>query len=146
MPQIPRDSSWFLKAPVTMLDDQSTWLGYSRIDGDESPPSVHFRATSTKGALDAITRVPSLTDREKNSKATIQPRKIRVNALNPGMVETEGTHTGGMIGSHLEKALNEQALLARTGKVGDIAPIAVFLASDDLGSPASTFLLPVGIR
>jgi len=55
-----------------MLDDQSTWLGYSRIDGDESPPSVHFRATSTKGALDAITRVPSLTDREKNSKATIQ--------------------------------------------------------------------------
>ena len=44
-----------------------------------------------------------------------------------------------MIGSDLEKALNEQALLARTGKVGDIAPIAVTL----VGSPASTFLLPV---
>jgi len=82
-----------------MLDDQSTWLGYSRIDGDESPPSVHFRATSTKGALDAITGVLA---RELGS------RKIRVNALNPGVVETEGTHTGGMIGSDLEKALHER--------------------------------------
>ena len=72
-----------------MLDDQSTWLGYSRIDGDESPPSVHFRATSTKGARDAITGVLA---RE------LGPRMIRVNALNPGMVETEGTRTGGMIG------------------------------------------------
>jgi len=72
-----------------MLDDQSTWLGYSRIDGDGSPPSVHFRASSTKGTLDAITGVLA---RE------LGPRKIRVNALNPGMVETEGTRTGGMIG------------------------------------------------
>ena len=78
--------------------------------------------TGTKGALDAITGVLA---RE------LGPRKIRVNTINPGMIETEGTHTGGFIGSDLEKALIAQAPLGRTGQVSDIAPIAVFLASDD---------------
>jgi len=49
-----------------------------------------------------------------------------------------------MIGSDLEKALNEQALLARTGKVGDIAPIAVFLASDDSAWLTGEHLLATG--
>jgi 3-oxoacyl-[acyl-carrier protein] reductase len=78
--------------------------------------------TGTKGALDAITGVWA---RE------LGPKKIRVNTINPGMVETEGTHTGGLLGSDLEKQLIAQAPLGRTGVVGDIAPIAVFLASDD---------------
>ena len=75
--------------------------------------------TGTKGAVDAITGVLA---RE------LGPKKIRVN---PGMVETEGTHTGGFIGSDLEKALVAQTPLGRIGQAWDIAPIAVFLASDD---------------
>ncbi|HEX4487989.1 MAG TPA: glucose 1-dehydrogenase [Terriglobales bacterium] len=80
--------------------------------------------TGTKGAVDAITGVLS---RE------LGPKGIRVNTLNPGMVETEGTVTAGMIGSDLEKQLVAQAPLGRIGQVGDIATIATFLASDDSG-------------
>jgi 3-oxoacyl-[acyl-carrier protein] reductase len=91
--------------------------GASRI----TPPNSAVY-TATKGALDAITGVLA---RE------LGPRKIRVNSLNPGMVETEGTHSGGFIGSELEKVLVAQTPLGRIGQVTDIAPIAVFLASDD---------------
>ena len=78
--------------------------------------------TGTKGAVDAITGVLA---RE------LGPKKIRVNTINPGMVETEGTLTAGFIGSPFEKELIAQAPLGRTGRVDDIAPIAVFLASDE---------------
>jgi 3-oxoacyl-[acyl-carrier protein] reductase len=78
--------------------------------------------TGTKGAVDAITGVLA---RE------LGPRKIRVNALNPGMVETEGTHSGGFHGTDLEAALIAQTPLGRIGQVGDIASVATFLASDD---------------
>jgi len=68
------------------------------------------------------------------------PRKIRVNSINPGGVETEGTHKGGFIGSDLEKALVAQTPLGRTGQVTDIAPIAVFWHRTILsGSPASNY-------
>jgi 3-oxoacyl-[acyl-carrier protein] reductase len=78
--------------------------------------------TATKGAVDAITGVLS---RELGA------RKIRVNALNPGMVETEGTHAAGFIGSDLETGTVAQTPLGRIGQPGDIASIAVFLASND---------------
>ncbi|HET7220894.1 MAG TPA: glucose 1-dehydrogenase [Vicinamibacterales bacterium] len=78
--------------------------------------------TGTKGALDAITGVLA---RE------LGPRNIRVNTINPGMVATEGTQAAGFLGSDFEKALIAQAPLGRTGRVGDIAPIAVFLASGE---------------
>jgi len=78
--------------------------------------------SGTKGALDAITGVLA---RE------LGPRGIRVNTINPGMVATEGTKTAGFLGSELEQALIAQAPLGRTGRVDDIAPIAVFLASPD---------------
>jgi 3-oxoacyl-[acyl-carrier protein] reductase len=80
--------------------------------------------TGTKGAVDAITGVLA---RE------LGPKKIRVNALNPGMVETEGTHTAGFLGTDFETALVSQTPLGRLGQPGDIASIAVFLASDDSG-------------
>jgi 3-oxoacyl-[acyl-carrier protein] reductase len=80
--------------------------------------------TGTKGAVDAITGVLA---RE------LGPRKIRVNALNPGMVETEGTHSAGFIGSDFEKGTVAQTPLGRVGQPGDIASIAVFLASEDSG-------------
>ena len=61
------------------------------------------------------------------------PKGIRVNSLNPGMIETEGTDSSGIIGSEMEKETIKQAPLGRAGMVGDIASIAVFLASDDSG-------------
>ena len=78
--------------------------------------------TGTKGAVDAITGVLS---RELGA------RKIRVNALNPGMVETEGTHTAGFIGSDFAADAVAKTPLGRIGQPDDIASIAVFLASDD---------------
>ncbi len=78
--------------------------------------------TATKAAVDAITGVLA---RE------LGPRGIRVNALNPGIVETEGTHAAGVIGSDFESAAVAQTPLGRIGQPGDIASIAVFLASED---------------
>ena len=80
--------------------------------------------TATKGAVNSITAVLA---------KELGPKKIRVNALNPGLVETEGTHTGGMVGSDMEKAMVAQTPLGRTGQPGDIASVAVFLASTDSG-------------
>ncbi|HWV15603.1 MAG TPA: glucose 1-dehydrogenase [Cellvibrio sp.] len=78
--------------------------------------------TATKGAVDAITGVLS---RE------LGPRKIRVNALNPGMIETEGSHSAGFIGSDFAADIVAQTPLGRIGQPDDIASIAAFLASDD---------------
>jgi 3-oxoacyl-[acyl-carrier protein] reductase len=91
--------------------------GVSRI----TPPNSAVY-TGTKGALDAITGVLA---RE------LGPKKIRVNSLNPGMVETEGTHNGGYMGSDLEKMLVAQTPLGRVGQPDDIADVAAFLASND---------------
>ena len=80
--------------------------------------------TGTKGAVDAITGVLA---------KELGPKGIRVNALNPGLIETEGTHGAGFIGSEFETNAVKQTPLGRGGKVGDIAKIAVFLASNDSG-------------
>jgi 3-oxoacyl-[acyl-carrier protein] reductase len=78
--------------------------------------------TGTKGAVDAITGVLA---------NELGPRKIRVNAINPGVVETEGTHAAGFVGSEFFDAIIGQTPLGRVGYPDDIAAIAVFLASDD---------------
>lgn len=78
--------------------------------------------TATKGAVDAITGVLA---------KELGPRKIRVNSINPGMVETEGSRSAGIIGSDWEKGIAAQTPLGRIGQVDDIAGVATFLASND---------------
>lgn len=80
--------------------------------------------TATKSAVDALTKVFS---------KEFGARKIRVNSLSPGIVETEGTHTAGFIGTDFEHGLVSQTPLGRVGQVKDIADVAVFLASNDSG-------------
>jgi 3-oxoacyl-[acyl-carrier protein] reductase len=63
--------------------------------------------------------------------AELGPRKIRVNTIAPGGVETEGTHAAGAIGSDFEKQWVARTALGRFGQPDDIARVAVFLASDD---------------
>ncbi|GAB6855138.1 glucose 1-dehydrogenase [Asaia astilbis] len=78
--------------------------------------------TGTKGAIDAIT---------SSLAKELGPRQIRVNAINPGLIKTEGTQTASVIGSEMEQGVIAQTPLGRTGTVQDIAPLAVFLGSDD---------------
>jgi 3-oxoacyl-[acyl-carrier protein] reductase len=84
------------------------------------PNSVVY--TATKGAVDAVTGVLA---------KELGPRKIRVNSINPGLVETEGANAAGVIGSDFEKQFIGMTPLGRTGQPEDIALVAVFLASDD---------------
>lgn len=84
------------------------------------PTSVVY--TATKGAVDAVTGVLA---------KELGPKKVRVNSINPGLVITEGTNSQGIAGSDFEKQLVAQTPLGRAGQPEDIAPIAVFLASDD---------------
>ena len=76
----------------------------------------------TKGAVDVITGVLA---------NELGPRKIRVNSLNPGLVATEGT--AGFVGGEFEEQSIKDTPLGRTGQTSDVAPVAVFLASDDAG-------------
>jgi 3-oxoacyl-[acyl-carrier protein] reductase len=98
-------------------------INIGSVASQASPPqSVVY--TATKGAVDAITRVLA---------KELGDRKIRVNSINPGGVETEGVHRAGIIGSDFEKQLIAGTPLGRLGQPEDIAPIAVFLASEDSG-------------
>jgi 3-oxoacyl-[acyl-carrier protein] reductase len=80
--------------------------------------------SATKGAVNSITGALA---------QELGPRKIRVNSLSPGLVETEGTQTAGVIGSDMQKEHEKKTPLGRIGQPGDIATVAAFLASDDSG-------------
>jgi 3-oxoacyl-[acyl-carrier protein] reductase len=109
------------QAAVKHLGEGGTIINIGSTVTRITPPNSSVY-TATKGAVDAITGVLS---------KELGARKIRVNTINPGMVETDGTISGGMIGSDFEKALISQTPLGRTGRPDDIADIAVFLASED---------------
>jgi 3-oxoacyl-[acyl-carrier protein] reductase len=86
-----------------------------------TPPNTSVY-TATKGAVDAITRTLA---------KELGPRKIRVNAINPGMIETEGVVSAGFSEGEFRQAIETQTPLGRIGQPDDIAPAAVFLASSD---------------
>ena len=109
------------QAALKHLGEGASIINVGSVASRVTPPGSSVY-TGTKGAVDAITGVLS---RE------LGPKKIRGNSLNPGMVETEGTHTAGVIGSDFETVTVAQTPLGRLGQPGDIAPVAVFLASDD---------------
>ena len=102
-----------------------------------TPPTTAVY-TATKGAVDAVTHVLA---------KELGPKKIRVNSINPGMVETEGVHAMGIIGSDFQVQFESQTPLGRIGQPQDIAPIAVFLASADSGwLTGETLLASGGLR
>ncbi|HSI45456.1 MAG TPA: glucose 1-dehydrogenase [Methylophilus sp.] len=109
------------QAAVKHLGEGGSIINIGSVVSRLTPPGAAVY-TATKGAVDAITGSLS---RE------LGPRKIRVNALNPGLVVTEGTHTAGVIGSEMEAGYVAQTPLGRSGQPSDIASIAAFLASDD---------------
>ena len=78
--------------------------------------------TGSKGAVDSITRVLA---------KELGPKHVRVNAISPGLVATEGTHDAGFIGNDFEERSAASSPLGRIGQVDDIASVAVFLASSD---------------
>jgi 3-oxoacyl-[acyl-carrier protein] reductase len=102
-----------------------------------TPPNSAVYSAS-KAAVDAITR---------SLAKELGPRNIRVNAVNPGMVETEGVHAAGLAESDFRKQLEAQTPLGRIGQTGDVAPAVVFLASGDAGwITGETLLITGGLR
>ena len=96
-------------------------VNISSIASSAAPPTGSVYS-ATKAAVDAVT---------KSLAKELGPRKIRVNAINPGMVETEGVHAAGIADSDFRKQVEATTPLGRIGQPQDIATAAVFLASAD---------------
>ncbi|TDV13894.1 glucose 1-dehydrogenase [Paraburkholderia caballeronis] len=109
------------QAALKHLGEGASIVNVSSVVTTITPPASAVYS-GTKGAVDAITGVLA---RE------LGPKKIRVNAVNPGVVVTEGTHSAGIIGSDLEAYALSQTPLGRVGQPDDIASVVAFLASDD---------------
>jgi len=94
--------------------------------------------SATKAAVDAVT---------KSLAKELGRRNIRVNSINPGMVETEGVHSAGFMESDFRKQVEAQTPLGRIGQPHDIAPAAVFLASQDSAwITGETLVIAGGLR
>jgi 3-oxoacyl-[acyl-carrier protein] reductase len=110
------------KAGVALFPPEGgSVINIGSVASDQTPPmSVVY--SGTKGAVDAITRVLA---------KELGPKKIRVNAVNPGPVATEGFKSAGVEGSDFEKQMVQSTPLGRVGTPEDIATVVAFLASDD---------------
>ena len=111
------------KAAVKHLREGGSVINIGSLVSRITPPGSSVY-TATKGAVAALTGVLS---RELGA------RKIRVNAVSPGLVETEGTHAAGFVESDFAKNAIAQTPLGRIGRPDDIATATTFLASDDAG-------------
>jgi 3-oxoacyl-[acyl-carrier protein] reductase len=96
-------------------------INISSIAATMAPPTTSVYS-ATKAAVDAIT---------KSLAKELGPKKVRVNSVNPGMIETEGTQSQGITEGEWGKATIAQTPLGRLGVPRDVAPVVAFLASDD---------------
>jgi 3-oxoacyl-[acyl-carrier protein] reductase len=96
-------------------------VNISSVAATSAPPTTSVYS-GTKAAVNAVTRALA---------QELGPRQIRVNSINPGMVETEGVHSTGIADSDFRKQVEAQTPLGRIGQPQDIGPAAVFLASGD---------------
>ncbi len=106
---------------VKLMGEGSSIINISSVVATLAPPNSAVYS-GTKAAVNAITRALA---------QELGPRKIRVNSVNPGMVETEGTQSSGITTGDFRKQMESQTPLGRIGKPQDIAPTVAFLASDD---------------
>ncbi len=112
-------------------------INISSVAATMAPPTGSVYS-GTKAAVDAVT---------KSLAKELGPRHIRVNSINPGMVETEGTHAAGITESDFRKQTETQTPLGRIGQPEDIAPAAVFLASPESAwITGETFYISGGLR
>jgi 3-oxoacyl-[acyl-carrier protein] reductase len=112
-------------------------INISSVVATLAPPSTSVYS-ATKAAVDAVTR---------SLAKELGPKKIRVNSINPGMVETEGVHAAGLADGDMRKWAESSSPLGRIGQPKDIAPAAVFLASDDSSwITGETFYISGGFR
>lgn len=105
------------------LNDGGSIINVSSIVSRMGIPGSTIYA-GTKGAVDTITQVLA---------SELGPRRIRVNSINPGMVESEGTRSAGFIGGDFQKTIEADTPLGRIGQPEDIGKVAVFLAGDESG-------------
>lgn len=111
------------KAAVAQFKNGGTIINTSSVVAHNAIPGSSIYSP-TKAAVDSITRVLA---------AELGAKGIRVNSLNPGLTETEGTHAEGIAGSDMEAGFVAQTPLGRIGKPEDIGKVAVFLASEASG-------------
>ena len=117
--------------------DGGSVVNISSVVGVNPLPNVAVYS-ATKAAVDAVT---------KSLARELGPRKVRVNSINPGMIETEGTQGAGIIGSDFQKQAEAQTPLGRIGQPQDVATVATFLASPESGwITGETFLVSGGYR
>jgi 3-oxoacyl-[acyl-carrier protein] reductase len=109
------------QAALKHLSEGASIVNVSSVVTSLTPPASAIYS-GTKGAVDAITSVLA---------KELGPRRIRVNAVNPGFVQTEGTASAGFIGSDFEKDAISRTPLGRSGRPDDIADLVVFLASNE---------------
>ena len=109
------------QAAVKHLGEGASIINIGSVASSLTPPNSAVYS-GTKGAVDAITGVLA---------KELGPKKIRVNSINPGMVDTDGVRSAGFIGSDFETGTVAQTPLGRIGQVDDIASVATFLASND---------------
>lgn len=117
-----------------ITSDGGSIINISSVAGVHPVPTGSVYS-ATKGAVDAVT---------KSLARELGPKKIRVNSLNPGMVETEGLASAGILGSDFHKQAEAATPLGRIGKPDDIGKVAAFLASEDSGWVTGEVLLVSG--
>lgn len=117
-------SLFAIRASLKLFGDKGGSIINISSEAGRMPMASGSVYSATKAALDAVTVALS---------KEFTGRKIRINSILPGIVETEGTHAAGFIGSETEAKLIATTPLGRSGQPEDIAKVAVFLASEDAG-------------